>query len=158
MIIDILVDEQTDGNYHAYMLNWPEMAAIAPNPDDAVVAVQQAVRREIQRGRLRQVPVQDDAMTREAISQAASSGRKTHHPRPGVFANDPTYDDFLERIAEYRRNLDAQERVVVQSILRFRDPLPRSRVAQRAPRSGVARRDGVRAKISKTNTIIQERD
>lgn len=94
MTIDIYVRQQPDGTYRAHVLVWPEMVVTAPTRDAAIVALQTAIQHEVDQGHLAQISLTE--------------------PNPfllaaGSWANDPTYDDLMEHIAAYRRELDAQE-------------------------------------------------
>ena len=94
MMINVLVRQQSDGNYHAHMLGWPEMAATAINREAAIAQVQELVQHEVKQGRLFQVEI---------------DGNNDFLRHAGVWAEDPTYDDLLTHIAAYRQELDDEE-------------------------------------------------
>ena len=99
---DVLIENQEDGTVKATLLSLPECQSVGGNKEQALnnlIQLFQAIEPEI--------------VTLE-IEPA-----KTEHPWmkfAGMFQDDPQFDEALEYIEEYRRELDAEMEEYYQQI------------------------------------------
>lgn len=101
MQFNVLV-EQHNQTFTATVAGLPECRAEAQTKEVAVAQVTALLKSWIMEGKL--VTVE--------IEQTADGKVLTGNPwlaSAGAFKDDPTYDEFLENIAAYRRELDAEE-------------------------------------------------
>jgi predicted RNase H-like HicB family nuclease len=100
MQYQIFVQNPTEHRFTASLLGFtPTCAAEGTTKDEALAALQQAFEEQLADGEI--VTVNWPQPQRD-VTHAALLGN-------GMFKDDPTFDDFLERMAEYREKVDRQE-------------------------------------------------
>ena len=100
MTYDVLVQPQSEGIYRATLLGWPELSVVGNSEQTAVSRVQQMLKKWLKQGKIVRIDVDDPIVKADP---------ETHSWAPflGMWKDDPTFDDFLEEIETYRREVDA---------------------------------------------------
>ena len=99
MIFDVMVLRQVDNGYSARPVLWPDCVAYGATEQEALDRVRTLIRDLLSRTRFVQVEV--DVPEHQSVNPwLAKSGR---------FADDPTWDDFLKAMADYRRQLTEEQ-------------------------------------------------
>ena len=100
MQYQLLVESQSDHSYIAAVLGLPDCAAEGQTKDEAIAKVKAALEDRL---------AKSEIVTIEVAGNMTNATENPWLKSFGAFKDDPTYDDFLERIAEYRRELDKEE-------------------------------------------------
>ncbi|MEZ4659692.1 MAG: hypothetical protein R2911_19225 [Caldilineaceae bacterium] len=98
MAFDVILMQQANNGYLARPVLWPDTSVQGATRQEALERVQVLIRDLLSRTQLVQVEVDVPA----------------DHPwlaKAGLFATDPTWDDFIQRMADFRRHLDENEMV-----------------------------------------------
>ncbi len=91
----ISVEQQSNGQWLAQVLGWKECQALAPSREAAIVEIKQTL---------------NDRLTRTDVVFIDLPAPQIEHPwmkHAGMFQDEPLFDEVLEEIASYRRELDA---------------------------------------------------
>lgn len=99
MTYQIFVQEQPHNGYEAMVIGLPDCVGAGETEDEAVAQAKEALTQHLVQGKVVAVDIDDGAT-------------KANNPWLricGSFADDPTWDEFQANIAEYRRELDAEE-------------------------------------------------
>jgi hypothetical protein len=99
MTYDILIQPQPGGTYRATALGWPDLSETGDSEQTVIERIRQAIRERLAQGKVVQIQVDDSA-----VETAASE--HPWLPFLGMWKNDPTFDDLLDQIETYRRELD----------------------------------------------------
>lgn len=103
MQYQVFVQNQADNNYLAAVIGMPECIAEGPTKEEAVANAKTALEDCLTRGEIVTIEVESP------VKQSANHEDNPLLKHFGRFKDDPTFDDFLEKIAEYRRQLDEEE-------------------------------------------------
>ena len=95
MNFDVIIHKQTDDNYVARPVLWPDSAVHAATEQEAIERVHTLILDLFAHTRVVQVEV--DIPTAQADN--------AWHSKAGLFADDPTWDDFLQTMADQRQEL-----------------------------------------------------
>jgi hypothetical protein len=99
----VSVEQQPSGQWLAQVLGWTDCKAEAESRDEALVAIKKIL---------------TDRLTRLDVVFIDLPTIQTEHPwmkHAGMFKDDPMFDEVLEEIAVYRRELDADRPELHQS-------------------------------------------
>ncbi len=99
MTFQIFVQHQPEQGYVASIIGIPDCVAKGATKEEAVAKAKEVLNQLLSQGEL--VAVEID-----------NGGRSSENPwlaLYGRFKDDPTYDDFLAAIEDYRRELDEEE-------------------------------------------------
>ncbi len=99
MNFDVILQKQPDKGYIARPVLWPDSFAHGTTEQEALKRVRALI--QDLSGRTRLVRVNVDMPENEADNPWLA--------KAGSFAEDPTWDDFIQSMADYRRNLDAEQ-------------------------------------------------
>lgn len=100
MKYQIFVRHQASNGFIAAVLGIPDCIAEGQTEEEAVANAKASLSSRLAQGKIVSVELEEPA------------GKTTGNPwldSFGVFKDDPTFDDFLEKIAEYRRQVDEEE-------------------------------------------------
>jgi predicted RNase H-like HicB family nuclease len=95
MTFDVLVLKQPDNGYIARPVFWPDAIAHGATEQEAIAGVQTLIRDLLEQVQV--VKVEVDIPSNEPENLWLT--------KAGAFAEDPTWDDFLEKLAEYRKQV-----------------------------------------------------
>lgn len=142
MTYTILLETTTEQTYQATLLGWPDVQAIGKSETEVTERVKTLLQSRLAQGKLIQVELDDtvvalkesiiaqlDGLSGEQLQQvknyvaalshedqpAAVEPDPSEHPWmkfAGMFADDPDWDEYQAAIAEYRREVDADEAVL----------------------------------------------
>ena len=99
MTYDILIQPQPGGAYRATVLGWPELSAVGNSEQTVIERIGQTIRERLRQGKLVRIEVNDDTIKTATVE----------HPWLdflGMWKDDPTFDDLLDKMATYCRELD----------------------------------------------------
>lgn len=99
MNFDVILQKQPDKGYIARPLLWPDSSAQGTTEQEALKRVR-ALIRDLS-GRTRIVRVNVDVPENESDNRWLA--------KAGAFADDPTWDVFIQSMNDYRRKLDAEQ-------------------------------------------------
>ncbi|AFZ14300.1 Uncharacterized protein family UPF0150 [Crinalium epipsammum PCC 9333] len=92
----VLIEQTESGNYAATILGWSECKAEGATKEEALTKLNQVVNARLQKAEIVSLEIYNP---------------KTEHPWmkfAGMFKDDPQFDEMLEYIEQYRRELDAE--------------------------------------------------
>lgn len=101
MTFDVILLKQADDDYIARPVLWPDSAAQGKTEKEALERVRALIRDLSSRTQLVRVEVEVEVPEQQANNPWLA--------KAGMFANDPTWDDFLKEMADYRRQLDDEQ-------------------------------------------------
>lgn len=96
MTFDVIVLKQPDNGFLARTLLLPEVTAQGATEQEALDQISALIRGQFEKFRLVKLEV-----------DLPEARQNPWSARAGIFANDPTWDDFQEVMAEHRRQIDA---------------------------------------------------
>lgn len=99
MECQVFVEQHANNGYVAEIIGLPNCQAVGKTEEEAISKVKEALMERLTRGKIVTINVETQ-ITSEDHSVWKGFGR---------IKNDPTFDDLMERIAEYRRELDGEE-------------------------------------------------
>lgn len=99
MTFDVILVKEANNGYIARPILWPESAVHGETEQEALNRVRALIRDLLNRTKFVQVQIDisKDQVDNPWLTKA------------GIFAEDPTWDDFLQEIAEYRRELNGKQ-------------------------------------------------
>ena len=98
MNFDVLVLKEPENGYVARPLLWPDSAVQGATQQEALERVRLLIRDLI--GRTQIVQVEVDVPEQQELN--------AWQAKAGTFAVDPTWDDFIEAMADYRRQVNIE--------------------------------------------------
>ena len=100
MQYQVFVQNHANNGYIAAVLGMPDCLAEGKTKDEAIANAKSALQSRLSQGEV--VTIEVDEPTK------ATAGNPWLESF-GIFKDDPTFDDFLEKMAEERRLIDEQE-------------------------------------------------
>ena len=100
MQYQIFVQNQADNSFIAAVIGMPDCIAEGQTREDAIANAKAAFQARLAEGEIVTVKIEEPNQTVSGNPWLESFG---------VFKDDPTFDDFLEKMAEYRHELDGGE-------------------------------------------------
>ena len=99
MQYQILVQSQPDHRFTAAVLGLPDCIVEGKTEEEAIANAQAALQTQLAHSKIVTVEI------------GSMNGNATHPllKHFGALANDPTFDDWQEKIAEFRRQVDEEE-------------------------------------------------
>jgi len=99
MTFDVIVLKQAENGYVARPVLWPDSVVHGATEQEALQRVRALIRDLLSRTQFVQVEVDipEHQLDNPWLAKA------------GMFADDPTWDDFLRAMTDYRRQLDAEQ-------------------------------------------------
>ncbi len=101
MTFDVILQKQLDNGFIARPVLWPDSMVRGETEQEAIARVRVLIRDLLTETQLVQVEI-----------EAPQS--QTDNPwiaKAGAFADDPNWDDFIQAMADYRRQLDEEQAV-----------------------------------------------
>ncbi len=100
MQYQVFVQSRADTTFVASVVGIPDCIAEGSTKEEAIAKAKRSLQQQLATGELVSIDL-----------DSQSSESETDHwiKHMGLFANDPTFDDFLEDVAAYRLQADAQE-------------------------------------------------
>jgi len=99
MQYQLLVESQSDHSYVAAVLGLPDCVAEGQTKDEAIANAKAALAERLAKSEIVTIEL-------EPRAQQDANPLLKHF---GRFKDDPTFDDFMEKIAEYRQQVDEEE-------------------------------------------------
>ena len=96
MRINVLLQPNLPEGYTATVLGWPDLIIKRKTKDEAITAVRQAVKKKLSKSEI---------VTLDIDYESGDPWMKF----VGMWEDDPTFDDFLEEISAYRRQVDEDD-------------------------------------------------
>lgn len=96
----MLVENLPDGLFSAFVIGFPDVVAEGATVEEALNKAKTLLRERLATGRLFTVEVEE-----ASAGVVANPWLETH----GVLRDDTTFDDWVEEIAKYRREIDDEE-------------------------------------------------
>ncbi|MBD1925503.1 hypothetical protein H6F74_04275 [Trichocoleus sp. FACHB-90] len=93
----VLLKNEPEGGVSATLLGWPECKAMGKTPQDAVSRLQDMVNALLAEAEIIPVKIRSTQSDNPWLKLA------------GKYKDDPLFDEFLENIAAYRRELDTEQ-------------------------------------------------
>lgn len=93
---NVLIEQTESGNYAATVLGWSECNAEGATKEEALTKLNQVVSARLQNAEIVSLEI-DNPHTENPWMKFA-----------GMFKDDPQFDEMLEYIEQYRRELDAE--------------------------------------------------
>jgi len=103
MQYQVFVQSHTDNHFLASVVGMPNLSVEGATEAEAIAKVTTALEAQLATGKFVMVEVETQS------SQPDSDPWIKHM---GIFADDPTFDDFLTEVAAYRQQMDALENEV----------------------------------------------
>jgi predicted RNase H-like HicB family nuclease len=100
MTYQIFVQGQPESGYVASVIGVPDCMAEAETEEEAITKAEEALKQWLSQGKI---------VTVEIDTGVSGQGENPWLKICGSAKDDPTWDDFQAHIAEYRRQLDAEE-------------------------------------------------
>jgi predicted RNase H-like HicB family nuclease len=100
MQYQVLVQNLPDGLFSAFVIGLPDVVAEGATFEEALNKVEILLRERLTTGRLFTIEVEE-----APAGVVANPWLETH----GVLREDTTFDDWVEEIAKYRREVDGEE-------------------------------------------------
>ena len=101
MKYEVLIQPRPEGKYYAVVLNWPDINATGESEQEVLEILRLALHERLAQGRIVHIEVDGHIVEAEPSLHPWS-------PFLGMWKNDPTFDDLMARIQEYRRELDRE--------------------------------------------------
>ena len=98
MTFDVILQKQTNNGYIARPVLWPDTSVHGGTQQEALQLVRQLIRDLLTQTQLVQVEIEPDGSDKEHSWSA----------KAGIFQNDPTWNEFLQEMSEYRRQIDEE--------------------------------------------------
>ena len=99
MEYQVFVEQHANNGYVAEIIGLPHCQAVGKTEEEAISKAKETLTERLTHGKIVSIKV-DPVITQENHPMLKGFGR---------FKDDPTFDDLMERIAEYRRELDAEQ-------------------------------------------------
>jgi predicted RNase H-like HicB family nuclease len=100
MTFQIFIQNQPEQGYVASVIGIPDCVAEGATKEEAVVKAKEVLSRLLTQGEIVSVEMENVLQTQPDNPWLKIAGK---------YKDDPTWDDFQANIAEYRRELDAEE-------------------------------------------------
>ena len=99
MTFDVILLQQADHGFDAHPVLWPDSVVHGATEQEALDRVRALIR---------------DLLSRTRFVRVEMDVPEPHVENPwlakaGMFVDDPTWDDFLKAMADYRRKLDEEQ-------------------------------------------------
>jgi predicted RNase H-like HicB family nuclease len=118
MQYQIFVQNPAESRFTASVIGMPVCAAEGTTKEEALTALQQALAERFADGEIVTInwPAANgnSADSQPQISAPRKKGDFSSLPGYGIFKDDPTFDDFIERMAEFRARFDAEAEATEQ--------------------------------------------
>ena len=101
MQYQVLVQNLPDGLFSAFVIGVPDLVVEGASVEEALNKAKLLLKERLAHGQLFTIEVEEPAAT-----PAANPLLELY----GSLRDDPTFDDWMDEIANYRRELDAEER------------------------------------------------
>jgi predicted RNase H-like HicB family nuclease len=98
MQYQVFVQSQSEQHFVAYLVGMPNLIVEGKTEEEAISKVKSALEAQLVNGKFVTIEVNLDAQENETIPQMKYAG---------IFANDPTFDDFMEKLALIRQESNA---------------------------------------------------
>ncbi|HMZ79316.1 MAG TPA: type II toxin-antitoxin system HicB family antitoxin [Acidobacteriota bacterium] len=96
----VFVQSHSNHQFVASVVGFPNCVAEGQTREEAIAKVKSAIEAQLSQGELIVV---------EVVSKSDPSLPNPWLKYMGIFADDPTFDDFLEEVSAYRRQMDTPE-------------------------------------------------
>ncbi len=103
----VTVENGTANRYTATVIGWPNCVAEGSTREEAIGRVKQRFAERLQQVEI--VPIEVEATN---IPPSVSSDAQPWTRFAGIYQDNPLFDEVLDSIAAYRRELDADESVI----------------------------------------------
>jgi hypothetical protein len=100
MRYDVLIQPQPYG-FQAIVLGWPDLQVIGESESLVIEQIKKAIKERLTNGKLLHLNLETDE-----IKMMQPETNHLWSPFLGMWADDPTFDDFLAKMASYRHQLD----------------------------------------------------
>lgn len=107
MQYQVLVENGNQNGFVASIIGMPDCRAEGRTEEEAIAGVTTALVNRLSQSRVVTIEVETPQQLR--AEEAADQSDNPWLKYAGIFADDPTFDDFLEKIAEYRREVGAED-------------------------------------------------
>lgn len=100
MTFDVILQKETNNGYSTRPVLWPNTSVHGATQQEAMQRVRQLIRSLLTQTQLVQVQIDVD-----------TEQDNPPHPwraKAGIFQDDPTWDEFLHEMAEYRLQIDEE--------------------------------------------------
>ncbi|KYC37337.1 hypothetical protein WA1_47885 [Scytonema hofmannii PCC 7110] len=100
MRYQVFVESQNEHNFIASIVGMPNLTASGTTEEEAILNAKSALEAQLARGKVVSIEVNSEA------------NLSTHEPTmkyAGIFASDPTFDDFMDKLASIRQESNALE-------------------------------------------------
>ncbi|MEC4818880.1 MAG: type II toxin-antitoxin system HicB family antitoxin [Scytonema sp. PMC 1069.18] len=98
MQYQVFVQSQSEQHFVAYLVGMPNLIVEGKTEEEAISKVKSALEAQLVNGKFVTIEVNLDEQENETIPQMKYAG---------IFANDPTFDDFMEKLALIRQESNA---------------------------------------------------
>ncbi len=109
MQYQVLVENGNQNGFVASIIGIPDCRAEGRTEEEAIAAVKTALTERLSRGKVVTIEVESPQQLR--LGGPAGLTDNPWLKYAGIFADDPTFDDFLEKMAQYRREENELEAV-----------------------------------------------
>jgi len=99
MTYNAIVESKDHRGYRATVLGWPNCSANGATKEEALERLREVIRTRVSEGEIVRIDVD-------------LPGSHPWMKFAGMFEDDPMFDQLVEEIEAYRRELDADDRVV----------------------------------------------
>lgn len=99
MQFQILIEHPNQNGFVASVIGVPDCVATASTEEEAIAGVRQALQAKLSRAKI---------VTIEVELPTAQDEEKPWTTNAGAWQDDPTFDDLMQKIEEYRRETDAR--------------------------------------------------
>jgi hypothetical protein len=100
MQYQVFVQNPSEQRFVASVVGLPSVMVEGETEEEVIAKVKTALESQLAMGKF---------VTIEISSQQFNTGTDPWLKHLGIFANDPTFEDFLEEVAAYRQQVDNQE-------------------------------------------------
>lgn len=104
MQYQVFVQSSAEQRFVASIVGMPAIVGEGTTEEDAIAQAKAALQAQLTRGKFVTIQVEETNQSDKSVNQKIDPWLK----HLGIFADDPTFEDFLEEVAAYRQQVDEE--------------------------------------------------
>jgi hypothetical protein len=112
MQYQVFIQNPADRLFTASVVGLPNMQSNGTTEEEAIISLKGLLTDQFKSGKFVTISILEGAVN--DVDAPGDGAKKETDPwlsNIGIFQNDPTFDDFLDEVTSYRREVDETERV-----------------------------------------------